>query len=379
MNNPLVIVFLIDALGWKIVERFGFCNSLSLSPTPLDTVLGYSSAAIPSLLTGRRPDEHGVWSMWKLARDRKSPFAYLRYLPRLPHALEWRLRNVVRRIAARQGRIDGYYELYDIPLHLLSRFDVAGYGDPYRPGGLRCESVFDHIEASGVRYRSWDYRSTEPDNMEALLGEIESDAGFLFLYTAELDALMHAVGVFHPEVQKKLEQYEVFVASVLDRAAKAGRETRLYILSDHGMTDVDRTFDVWGMLDGEGFRLGTDYLAFFDSTMARFWLRGNTRDEIVAALAGSDAGVVLTDGDLERFGCRFGGGEYGDIIFLANPGTLFLPTFMGRTGVAAMHGYDPGDGFSAGCFLTNDGTADPPRSILEFKPFLESRLGEVRR
>lgn len=379
MDKPLVFVFLIDALGWKIVERFGFCKSLSLRQSPLDTVLGYSSAAIPSLLTGRRPDEHGIWSMWKLAGERGSPFDYLRYLPRLPHALEWRLRNLVRRYTSRQGRIEGYYELYDIPLHLLSRFDVAGYGDPYRPGGLPCESVFDYLEAGGVRYRSWDYRSPEAVNMDAVLGAVDGNADFLFLYTAELDALMHAAGVFHPEVGKKLEQYESFVASVMERAGTAGRAVRIYLLSDHGMTDVDRTFDVWGLLDREGFRLGPDYLAFFDSTMARFWLDGDTRDGVVAALAGSDAGVVLSDGDLARHGCRFDGAQYGNTVFLANPGTLFLPTFMGRTRVAAMHGYDPDDSFSVGCFLSNDGAADPPRSILDFKPFLESRLEEVWR
>jgi hypothetical protein len=190
---------------------------------------------------------------------------------------------------------------------------------------------------------------------------------------------MHAVGVFHPEVQKKLERYEDFLTSVHNRAAVAGREVRTYVLSDHGMTDIDRTFDVWGMLKRKGYRLGPDYLAFFDSTMARFWMDGENREGIAAALAGSGAGVVLDDDDLERFGCRFSGGEYGDTVFLANPGTLFLPTFMGRTPVAAMHGYDPGDGFSAGCFLTNDENADPPRSILDFKPFLESRLREVGR
>ena len=378
MGKPLVIVFLIDALGWEIASRFDFCRRLSGPRTPLGTVLGYSSSAIPSLLSGAKPTEHGAWSMWRLAGERTSPFGYLRYLPRLPHALEWRMRNMVRRYTQRRGLIKGYYELYDIPLHLLSRFDVATHGDPYQPGGLSCETVFDRFQANGLSYRLWDYRTPETDNMAALLGQIGGESDLLFLYTAELDALMHSVGIFDPAVQKKLEFYESFVDSALEHADRAGRETRIYILSDHGMTDIDRTFDVWGAVEKSGLKLGRDYLAFYDSTMARLWPENRVRGEISSVLAASGAGRILNETELARYGCLFENREYGDTIFLANPGTLFLPTFMGRSPVAAMHGYDPEDRYSMGCFVTNDNSADPPRSILDFKPYLLSRLDGVK-
>ncbi len=125
MANPLKVVFLIDALGWRIAERFGFCRELFEKRAPLDTVLGYSSAAIPSLLSGTTPSEHGAWAMWRRADEGRSPFRYLRYVPKLPHALDWRVRNLVRRFTNRRRLIDGYYDLYEIPVHLLARFDVA--------------------------------------------------------------------------------------------------------------------------------------------------------------------------------------------------------------------------------------------------------------
>ena len=315
--------------------------------------------------------------MWKLAGGRPSPFGYLRYMPPLPHALEWRMRNMVRRYTRRRGLIKGYYELYDIPLHLLSRFDVATHGDPYQPGGLSRESVFDLFQANGLKYRLWDYRTPEADNMQSLLGQIGGETDLLFLYTAELDALMHSVGIFHPEVGKKLKFYESFVNTALERGNQAGREIRVYILSDHGMTDIDRTFDVWGTVEKGGFKLGRDYLAFYDSTMARLWPEDRVREEITSKLAGSGAGRILSESELEALGCLFDNREYGDTIFLANPGTLFLPTFMGRSPVAAMHGYDPEDRYSKGCFVTNDSSADPPTSILDFKSYLQSRLDEV--
>ena len=50
MSYRQTIVLLIDALGWEIAEHFGFATTLLPRRRALGTVLGYSSAAIPSLL-----------------------------------------------------------------------------------------------------------------------------------------------------------------------------------------------------------------------------------------------------------------------------------------------------------------------------------------
>ena len=82
----------------------------------------------------------------------------------------------------------------------------------------------------------------------------------------------------------------------------------------------------------------------------------------------------LGDDELSAFGCLFDDRSYGDAVFVANPGVMFVPSFMGGTKIAAMHGYDPGDRFSRGCFLSSDVGADPPDSILDFKEYLFGRL-----
>jgi hypothetical protein len=73
---------------------------------------------------------------------------------------------------------------------------------------------------------------------------------------------------------------------------------------------------------------------------------------------------------LRAFGCHFPGGEYGQDIFLANPGVLIVPSFMGSRRIAAMHGYHPEDRFSRGCFMT-DAAMPAPASILDFKAHLQ--------
>jgi predicted AlkP superfamily pyrophosphatase or phosphodiesterase len=374
MGKPLMVVFLIDALGWKIAERFDFCRGLLDRKAPLGTVLGYSSAAIPSLLSGTKPSQHGAWAMWRLAKSGRSPFWYLRHVPKLPHPLEWRVRHLVWRFTDRRRVIEGYYDLYEIPLRLLAHFDVSQHSDPYQPGGLSQETIFDHWSTNGVPHRVWYYKTPEEDNMRQLLEAVPTRAEVLFLYTAELDALMHRVGIYGKEVEEKLRGYERFLESVLQWGDRVGRRTSVYVVSDHGMTDVRDTFDLWGELERKGFQNGRDYLGFYDSTMARFW--GGERACTAAAeiLSASGAGRMLSDEELESYGCLFDDREYGDTVFLANPGVMFVPSFMGRERLAAMHGYDPGDEFSIGCFATNDDTGKGPASILEVKSYLIGRL-----
>jgi hypothetical protein len=140
------------------------------------------------------------------------------------------------------------------------------------------------------------------------------------------------------------------------------------------MTDVTDTVDVWGGMERRGFRVGREYLAFFDSTMARSW--GDTRAADALTDVFGERGMHLTTPQLRAFGCHFSDGEYGIDIFLAHPGVLIVPSFMGSARIAAMHGYHPEDRFSRGCFMTT-AVMPAPASILEFKAHLQ-RVVRVR-
>jgi hypothetical protein len=373
----LTIVFLVDALGWEIARKHDFCGRVLPCAGPLDTVLGYSSAAIPSLLSGTPPAVHGAWAMYKYG-PRSSPFKFLRWLPDLPHPIEWRLRVLTRWITEKRKAIDGYYDLYDIPLNVLGYFDVAHHGDPYAPGGLKGESFFDRLVRDGIPYRSWDYRTPEKKNFEDLRRAIDSPSRVLFLYTAELDALMHRVGTSDESVARKLDEYERWVSEFLEEAAKTGRKTAVFLFSDHGMTDVSTVVDLRSEVRKWGYRTGRDFLAFYDSTMARFWCDPSMRNELSKRLDATGWGKVLSQGELEAHGCNFPDDSYGDLIFLVRPGYLIVPSYMGREPVAAMHGYDPADPFSRGCFLSNVPERGIPGSILDLKALLLKQVAEAR-
>jgi hypothetical protein len=374
-TSPLTIILLVDALGWEVTQRFGFCRDVFSRSSPLDTVLGYSSAAIPSLLTGALPVEHGAWAMYRYAPER-SPFRWFRRMPRLPHAAQWRLRSLTRRFIERRRMIQGYYDLYEIPLEVLGYFDVAEHGDPYALGGLAKESVFDRLASSGVPFEVWTYRTPERENFEALRDSIDSASRVLFLYTAELDALMHRVGTTHDSVREKLAEYEGWMESLIEAAASSGRETTFFLFSDHGMTDVTEVVDLRRRIDEWGYHFGRDFVAFYDSTMARFWCSRDGRTELTGRLDDTGWGRVLREDELEALGCRFTDNSYGDVIFLVKPGYLIVPSFMGRERLAAMHGYHPQHPSSLGCFYTTASKGGMPSSIVDLKALLVGHVLE---
>jgi hypothetical protein len=139
------------------------------------------------------------------------------------------------------------------------------------------------------------------------------------------------------------------------------------------MTPVERDVDLWGALERAGKRLGRDYLAFFDSTMARLWCDDDVLEEAERHLGETGTGRRLSRQDLERYGCAFPDDRYGRHVLLADPGVMIVPSFMGSERIAAMHGYDPNDRYSRGVFLTSDGDGEMPATILGFKDYLLAR------
>ena len=82
-NAALVRVFVfVDALGWKQVEKYGFLTDLLPNRRGIEMQFGYSCTAIPTILTGLRPFEHGHLAFYDWAPER-SPFSAMKYISRL--------------------------------------------------------------------------------------------------------------------------------------------------------------------------------------------------------------------------------------------------------------------------------------------------------
>lgn len=378
--RPMIVVLFVDALGWRLTRQRGdFAPQLG-SQREIATILGFSSGALPTIFTGRLPREHGRWLMYRRAKGGETPFRGFGALGLLPQRLQrsWRLTQWLTRVVAERG-VHGYFNLYEVPRAELPHFDLPEKADLFRPGGLPGDSLWDTLEAQGVRWRGWNWRTPEADALAAMLAHVREGAhDFLFTYTADLDALLHHEGTRGEGVRARLARYEAWIAQVL-AAAPADRPVWLYVCSDHGMVDVTEHADVMARVNALPFARGRDYIAFYDSTFARFWWRTPAaRDAVRAALAAEPRGRWLTADELRREGADVADAAYGEDLFLMRPGALLCPSFMGSRPVAAMHGYDAAHPDMTALLASNRPLPAQVRHLTDLRGFLESELAAAR-
>lgn len=348
MKQRLDLFIMIDACGWEIIkDRPQFLSTLAPHRRRLESVFGYSSTCVPSILSGRWPDEHHNWCYF-IHDPQNSPFRSLRWLRWLPKALT--SRRIVRRYLTRVVKsalgFKGYFDLYNIPFHHIHLFDFTEKKSPLQPRGMnRGPNVFDLLVEKGVPYFVTDPSLSEPVNRDRLIADIEDERiDFAFQYWAGLDGLLHRVGNQSPEIDTKLAEYEDWISQTVSVAKKHYREVNLFVFSDHGMANCDQHLDLRSKIDALGLRVGRDYNVVYDSTMARFWFFNNeARQKVTAVLQGVPEGRIMPEDELRKFRAHFEDGRFGEIVFLVKEGVLIVPSHMGERPIRAMHGYHPYD------------------------------------
>jgi hypothetical protein len=139
------------------------------------------------------------------------------------------------------------------------------------------------------------------------------------------------------------------------------------------MAPVHTRFDLLGKVQKLGLKMPGDYLAVYDSTMARFWFfNESARRKVAGVLSEVYYGRILSAEELKLLGIWFPDGRYGELIFLLNPGVILSRSdFNGSSWTpVGMHGYDPGDPWSDAIFLSNRQPRAPMRTIADVRQFL---------
>jgi hypothetical protein len=365
MKAVLPLFVFIDACGWEIIKDDPFARAVAPHRRPLRSVFGFSSACIPSILSGRSPAEHRNWCYFVYDPVR-SPFRRLRALRWLPKALtsRRRFRRYLSLLVKARLKFRGYFDLYNMPFRHLSLFDFSEKKNPLQPGGLNSgPNIFDHLQDRRIPYHVSDPALGERANLDALSRDLRAErVDFAFLYWPALDGLLHRVGNDVPAIARKLRDYEPWLEGLLATAREHYEEVRLYVFSDHGMANCDVLVNLPARVDALGLELGVDYAVVYDSTMARFWfLHDRARREITACLATVDQGRILPDAELEELGTLFPDRYFGELIFLMHEGVLIVPSHMGERPIRAMHGYHPAAPHSYAALLSNQ--ADIPADI----------------
>ncbi len=356
-SGKVSIVVFIDALGWEVLRDRRFLEDELPFRSKLRSVFGFSSACVPSILTGKQPRDHGHWSFFYHTRAR-SPFRALRLLRWLPGSLtdRGRVRHWISKQVKRVYGFQGYFQLYNMPFALIDRFDYCEKRDLFRPGGInKGESIFDRLERSGTKYHCSDWRKPEESNLASLKASLTGgEISFAFLYMASMDALLHQVGKSSDRIDVKLVWYEERLREIIALAREHYEEVRLFVCSDHGMATVERTVDVGGQVATLPLDEGRDFIATYDSTMARFWFyTDEARRRITGLLANIPEGRILPEDELASLGCDFDAHQYGELIFLLDAGVIIVPSHMGTKPITGMHGYHPDHPDSDASLLSN--------------------------
>jgi len=356
-RNKVALFIFIDAFGWEIYQRNPFfLKGLVKDAKKLETILGYSSACDPSIISGLLPSEHRMWSSFYYSPT-TSPFRWMRALRVLPSSLfdRGRIRYQLSKWIKRIHGFTGYFMLYSVPFKYLPLFDYSEKRSIWKEGLLRGRTIFNDLDARGTPY--YVHQSGTPDDARfaQLSGQLErNEIEFAYLSLGKLDALMHRVGNDGPEVTELLHWYDGKVRQLIETAEKHYGDVSWYVFTDHGMHNSDQQYDLMTDVSRLGLTFGRDYAAFYDATMARFWLlTDRARQAIPAALVNHPKGRILSDKELNELGIFFEDHMYGDLIFLMNTPTQLVPSFMGIKPVRGIHGFHPHDADSYATMLSN--------------------------
>ncbi|VGO16953.1 hypothetical protein PDESU_05546 [Pontiella desulfatans] len=378
-KEKLSLFLFIDAFGWEVKQRHPeFLQGLILESKPLETILGYSSACDPSIISGLTPADHKLWSSYYYDPE-GSPFKWTRPLALLPDFIfrRGRVRNQLSKWIKKRCGFTGYFQLYAVPFKQLHLFNYAEQKRIWEPGGLpQGDSIFDRMARKGIPYSTHDSAFPDEVRIEKLLQHIEQQSiDFAYCSLGKLDGLMHAEGIDSPKIGPLMDWYDAQLRKLMATAEEQYETVSFYLFTDHGMHNVARSYDLITDIEALGLEWNKDYAAFYDSTMARFWiLDEKARAPITEYLNGHSQGRLLTDAELKKFGVWFEDGQYGDLVFLMNSGTQIIPSFMGAKPCKGMHGYHPDDPDSLASLSSNKPI---PESITKIQHIHQLMLTEL--
>lgn len=353
-HDDLVLVLQIDALRHDYVNAVDapFLHGMALEGEQGRVIPTFGFEPDAAYFAGLHPDEADGGAQYWLD-PAGSPFRFTRLFPRffnrLPRLPDRLLRRVVRFIAERRG--SGLFHgviapTANIPLNLLHYFGFPLQHAPFDPAFVGGKGIFRILQDRGIPwfYHGFPYHRVDVAGVAArVIEELRPPVRFAFCHIGTLDGIGHRFGPSAGERRSAVRLVDGYVADMMKQLRQRFRSISLLAFGDHGMVDVKRRINALELMGVHRLLDGGDVLVFIDSTMIRVW--ASTPDilsNVAEKLSQSSIGRVLTKEDRRRYHIDYSHSKFGNLVFLANPGVLFSPSFYERwEAPRGMHGYAP--------------------------------------
>ena len=378
MKHKTIEIFLfIDALGWKIINDHQFLAGFLPYRKKVDMQFGYSSSAIPSILSGKTPSEHGHLGLFRFAPE-DSPFKTFSRLAWLfKPAGFWnrgRVRHHLSKLIKKLYGFTGYFQLYRMPLGKLKFMDYCEKRDLFIAGGMEnIANLHDTLTSMNVDFHISDWHLSDGENYLAAEKAIENGKNFLFVYTASFDGVLHDNIKNGSVIKAKLDEIELKVFSLYQKAQQFAENVHLTIISDHGMTPLAGTVDIMNKIAQSGLIFGEDYGACYDSTMARFYYLNEKAERVIAGIMKDFPGHFLSKDEESQYKIYRSDRIFGDGIFLLEPGIQIVPSDMGGKPLNGMHGFAPENEYSFAGILSNEVLPESIEHVADYFDFMIER------
>jgi predicted AlkP superfamily pyrophosphatase or phosphodiesterase len=354
MKEKRLAIFLLDGFAYDYLKTSDFLSSISTERVPLETLLGYSSTIIPALWSGKYPEETGIWTEFYYAPRRS--YRLLKMSKLIPsRRLEFAIKNGLLGIAQTFGGLKEISPgIPDSIECLFSRNNIRYWDFP--PIEMKCETFDKTLKRFKVPYH-FEFHKHSINRGKTLrrLRRLTRFNRVFIYYIGTVDAAGHAYGPSPSDLRLYIDNLENLILDAYEILAETC-DVDIVVFSDHGMTKIVHRYDLLAALRPQ--ELGKDYVAFVDSTLARFWCKNEgLKDELVDVLNSVSYGHVLSEEEKERYRLRFRDNRYGDAVFIADPGIELFPNFMSPIEPIighmneGMHGYAPEDSSTRGIFI----------------------------
>ena len=378
MKHKTIEIFLfIDALGWKIVNDHSFLTDLLPHRRKIDMQFGYSSSAIPTILSGKTPSEHGHLGLFRFAPE-TSPFKAFSRLAWLfkPESF-WnrgRVRHHLSKLLKKVYGFTGYFQLYRMPLWKLKYMDYCEKQDLFIAHGMGdIANLHDTLKAKGVNFHISDWHLSDDKNYIAAEKAIEDGKNFLFVYTASFDGVLHDKISDVPAITAKLDEIRRQIEHLYRKAEEYAENVHFTVISDHGMTPLAGTVNIMDAVEKSGLVFGKDYGACFDSTMARFYYLNEKAEPVISGLMKKFPGHFLSKEEESKYGIYRTDRIFGDAIFLLDAGIQIVPSDMGDKPLNGMHGFAPENEHSFAMILSNTPIPEKVENVADYFNFMTER------